>query len=215
MSATDKRLHSTPKKQPTPDDLLFKQPLPPSPALVITGANSPAASNGVNSKSKSDRATLNVGKPLSKTLSRSHDNLASQLRKKAVAASMADGAKPTNKHLKNLLPDAAPLRKNQSSQSINKHEETITRTQSAQNISCSKQHPVEVAKKTKTTPKRAVSTQNISNKQKSRHARLANSNAMVYNAELLASFEKEKKSYERLVSELRKEKPFNIRLTSG
>ena len=38
---------------------------------------------------------------------------------------------------------------------------------------------------------------------------------MVYNAELLASFEKEKKSYERLVSELRKEKPFNIRLTSG
>ena len=206
MSSKEKNKHSTPKKV-SPDDALFKHPPPPgSPAVILSSVNSPAASNGV-AKSKSDRAMLSVNnKPLSKVMSRSHDNLASQLRKKAVAAALADGAKPTNKHLKNLLPDSTPIRKAQSSQSINKQEETMTRTQSAQNISCSKAQPVEPAKKVKTTPKRAVSTQNISNKQKSRQARLANSsNAMVYNAELLASFEKEKKSYDRLVSELRKE----------
>lgn len=182
----------------TGTDGVFKHPLPP-PLITDSPLNSHTPGKA--------KATLGVSKqqPMTKALSRSHDNLASQLRKKASAVAALDGKGRSGK---NLIPDAAPIRKAHSAQTINKPEETITRTQSAQNISSSscKQAPVDSKKKTSSAPKRAVSTQNISNKQKSRQARLSasNANAMVYNAELLASFEKEKKSYERLISELRK-----------
>ena len=79
----------------------------------------------------------------------------------------------------------------------------IKRAQSAQNVS--KPQPSKVDNKTSTNVKRASSTQNISGKNGGgRQVRIAapSVNIMAYNAELLASFEKEKKAYERRISEL-------------
>ena len=206
---------STPQRTPHKSgDGVFKYPLPAAPLCALTET---AVGNGLQGRSKLDKNLLgipgsNSGKPLSKPLSRSHDNLASQLRKKAAAAAMegADGGGKSKQSGKHLLPDATPIRKAHSSQTINKAEEPMPRTQSAQNISSAAVTPAPAkpaSKPATAVPKRAVSTQNISNKQKSRHARISasNANALVYNAELLASFEKEKKSYERLLSDLRKE----------
>ena len=85
---------------------------------------------------------VNGTKPLSKTLSKSHDNLASTLRKKAVAASLAENktrvASPGPSKFKvPKVPDnpATQIRKAHSQQNVGKPEEPIKRAQSAQNIS--------------------------------------------------------------------------------
>ena len=197
------------------DGVVFKEPPLPSRLVANSEPHLHNGGSGTGSqikRSKSERNHSNT--QLSKTLSRSHDNLASQLRKKATAAALEGKSEGDVKFKipKSPVPDASALvRKAHSTQSINKSEEPMTRTQSAQNISSGGSgkpaQPEPVKKLHNAGPKRAVSTQNISNKQKSRQARIAasNSNAMAYNAELLASFEKEKKSFERLISELRKE----------
>ena len=158
---------------------------------------------------------INGAKPLSKTLSKSHDNLASTLRKKAVAASLAENksrvASPgPGKFKVPKVPDnlGPQIRKAHSQQNIGKPEEPIKRAQSAQNISSTGTAvPESAGKKLKNAPTRTVSTQNISHKHKNRHAKLSStnsSNAMAYNAELLAMFEKEKRVWERKLSELNK-----------
>ncbi len=78
----------------------------------------------------------------------------------------------------------------------------IKRAQSAQNVSKPQPNKVD---KSSVNVKRASSTQNISGKNGGgRQVRITapSANIMAYNAELLASFEKEKKALERRISEL-------------
>lgn len=149
-----------------------------------------------------------------KSLSKSHDNLASTLRKKAISASLAANKENVKERppsasssSKFKTPKGSPMRKAYSSQSIDKSEATIKRAQSAQNVSNSPS----VKTKGACSVKKASSTQNISQTKDSakcgggvaKQVRIATpSNIMAYNAELLASFEKEKRALERRISEL-------------
>ena len=75
----------------------------------------------------------------------------------------------------------------------------MKRTQSVQNIGL----PGSASVSRAISVKRAYSSQNVSGKGSSRQVRLSVPvNAMAYNAELLANFEKEKKAMERRISEL-------------
>ncbi len=162
--------------------------------------------------SKGERTQAAI-KPLSKTLSKSHDNLASQLRRKAAAASMA-GNKENMKD-RFTLPTPAfktprtpvtPIRKAQSAHNIGDSDSPLSRTQSAQNIARSGPSKSATAlggiKPITGTVKRASSTQNVSNKATTRRIQSSPpAKAMAYNAELLANFEKEKKALERKISE--------------
>ena len=167
-----------------------------------------------------------VGKPLSKTyISKSHDNLASQLRRKAAAANLASprpgstaslGKREGNKEnghpkgvtgtkFKSPKPQPGPLTKASSAQNINQSESPMKRAQSVQLIDQSGA-TVSTMSKGNLNPasvKRAQSTQNISKDRSGSRQRIsAPVNALAYNAELLASFEKEKKILERRISEL-------------
>ena len=151
------------------------------------------------------------GKSLNKnSLSKSQDNLASTLRKKAAAAALAGnkesvgwkgpstpGSKP--KTVKQVHV-ATPIRKAHSIQNISNSDTPMKRAQSAQNIS--KPAPNLPVRKVPDPVKRAASSHNISTKTGRLIRKSPPSNIMAYNAELLASFEKEKKILERRISEL-------------
>jgi hypothetical protein len=122
---------------------------------------------------------------LIKSKSQSHENLASA----TVNMHMKIG-EVNSEH-------SEQLRKSQNLQ------EPMKRAQSVQNISHSNQQPEPTTTKIESFSKRSMSTQNISNKHKKRQAKIANSSqAYAYNAQLLASFEKEKRAQERRISEL-------------
>lgn len=120
------------------------------------------------------------------------------------STSRDETSSPVSSRIKEIRQlDASPIRKTSSSQSFKKLDTPMKRTQSAQNISRSNTVAVQPS-----TPsvnrfmlgKRASSSQNVSSKGRQRLS--APVNAMAYNAELLASFEKEKKLLERRISEL-------------
>ncbi|ELT90585.1 hypothetical protein CAPTEDRAFT_105009, partial [Capitella teleta] len=162
--------------------------------------------NGTRKAAAADKGS----KPLTKALSKSHDNLASQLRRKAAQANLANvkdlgrvGSPATNK-FKTPKNPSTPIRKTQSTPSIDNTLTPIKRTQSEQNISNSTPKRPQTAEAKTSAVKRASSSHNVSSpKAMSRQARASTQvSAMAYNAELLASFEKEKKALERRISEL-------------
>ena len=152
-------------------------------------------------------------------LSKSQDNLASALRRKAAVAALSQnkdtpstprsesrnnsgnnkdktGTIKVPKPVKQL---GNPIRKAHSTQNIDRAGTPIKRASSVQNVNVNK------TTAPPTTPvKKAASTQNISKGPKSgtRQRISAPADIMAYNAELLASFEKEKKALERRISEL-------------
>lgn len=174
----------------------------------------PRKNSGASSDTKSEKGESKTPKPLSKTLSKSHDNLASTLRRKAAQekANLAGNkenfgslrtASPAPKFKTPKTP-STPIRKSQSNHNIDKSDTPIKRAQSAQNISGGEGGGNTGEKSTPTAVvKRCSSTQNVSQKG-GRPPRVVSTpaNAMAYNAELLASFEKEKKALERRISEL-------------
>lgn len=147
------------------------------------------------------------GQPLAKTLSKSHDNLASQLRKKAAQASLK--ASSTASPAKFKTPKGTPIRKARSNPTIDNASTPIKRTQSEQNIANS---PRRASQTEGTRPnsgngssvKHASSSHNVSSPRGGQRCPRGGTthSAMAYNAELLASFEKEKKALERRISEL-------------
>eukprot|EP00914_Ancora_sagittata_P000871 GHVO01002296.1.p1 GENE.GHVO01002296.1~~GHVO01002296.1.p1 ORF type:complete len:1070 (-),score=175.65 GHVO01002296.1:379-3588(-) len=178
----------------------------------------PSSGSSSSSRSGSERtngsrkasAAEKSSKPLTKALSKSHDNLASQLRRKAAQANLANvkdigrvGSPATSK-FKTPKNPSTPIRKAQSTPSIENSLTPIKRTQSEQNISKSTPKRPQTAEPKSSAVKRASSSHNVSSpKVISRQARASTQvSAMAYNAELLASFEKEKKALERRISEL-------------
>lgn len=167
----------------------------------------PSKSDTPQRKSSSDKSS----KPLNKTnyLSKSSDNLASQLRRKATAAALSQQKEAGNKENVTFKTPLTPKNKpgraaststpgNKSPVTIDTPGTPIKRAQSAQNITKTPTGPNKQAD----SVKRASSTQNISGGKTPRQNRFSGSANMAYNAELLASFEKEKKALERRISEL-------------
>ena len=163
-----------------------------------------AASSGTekqsDSRPTSARSTTEA-KAFSKILSRSQDNLASTLRKKAAAAALAGSKDRVNspKAVKFPPQTSTPLRNAVSSQSIDKCATPIKRAQSAQNIS---KGPNGSTKDKAAQVKKSASTHNISNKGSGPLKQRKREDIMVYSAELLANFEKDKKDMEVRNSEL-------------
>lgn len=143
-------------------------------------------------------------------LSRSHDNLTGTPRKQNVPLSMAIGKKAIGKdhspiirgNTKTLV--IPPMKKSISTQNFDKGSSIAniaSRAQSVQNI-CRIPLPIGGRSgKTLLVHKRSSSAQNMINSGQ-RSARQPQSTAAAYNAELLSTFEKEKKSQERRISEL-------------
>jgi DNA repair exonuclease SbcCD ATPase subunit len=178
----------------------------------------PSSGSSSSSKSGSERpntprkvsAPEKGSKPLTKSLSKSHDNLASQLRRKAAQANLASikdpgrVGSPAVGKFKTPKNPATPIRKAQSTPSIDNSTTPIKRTQSEQNISNTTPKRPNTAEAKNSAVKRASSSHNVSSpKTPARQTRATTQvSAMAYNAELLASFEKEKKALERRISEL-------------
>ena len=178
-----------------------------------TKADTPAKKSSSSAADKAAAAAAGqASQQLSKTyLSKSHENLASTLRRQATAAARLQSQRPVsslglpNKENiqspgpKSRIPKpqgGSPLRKAQSVQNVDRIGTPVKGTSSA--------HAPATAKTPSSSSivRRATSTQNISRDQKARQRASAPANAMAYNAELLASFEKEKKILERRISEL-------------
>ena len=197
----------------------------PTGLLSLSKTPTPPENNGKSrpesrpeSGSTTPRKNSSTEKPNGKLLNKgylsksqdnlSKDNLASQLRRKAVAASMGQKGPANNKeNTVTFKTPSLPKTKVKSSDQIPSKERShsvdssggqIKRAQSAQNIT----KPQLSTAKPGTNVKRASSTQNIS-KGGVRQVRIsAPVNIMAYNAELLASFEKEKKALDGRISEL-------------
>jgi len=169
-----------------------------------TGSTTPrkgsSADKGTSGKAAA-AAQLHKGNYLSK----SQDNLASQLRKKANQAKGASSNKENTVTFKTpAMPSKVAKMKHGDtkvrSQSVDESA-SLKRAQSAQNIT----KPQPSNQNIESNVKRASSTQNINSNGKGgvRQVRISNPvNIMAYNAELLASFEKEKQALERRISEL-------------
>ncbi len=156
-----------------------------------------------------------AGKLLGKNyLSKSQDNLASQLRRKAVAAALSQKEAASNKENLTFKTPSTPRGKPPKSTGGTSGPKTqnslapdttagspMKRAQSAQNIT--KTPTTQSTKTGNSQVKRASSTHNISRDKGTRQVRIsAPVNIMAYNAELLANFEKDKKILERRISEL-------------
>lgn len=162
-----------------------------------------------STESRNSEPVTGISSPVTPQLaSKTHKTVPSIGRRKSSQSGSASRDETSSpalgrvKEARNL--DASPIRKASSIQIIKKSDTPMKRTQSAQNISRSNL----VAVQQPSTPnvnrlmlgKRASSSQNVSSKGRQRLS--APVSAMAYNAELLASFEKEKKLLERRISEL-------------
>ena len=157
-------------------------------------------------------------RPLTNRLSKSHDNLASVLRRKAAVTMLAGNKENVERDLTSSVLSAprsktpkiadALIRKSQSTHDIDHCDEPLQRTQSVHNICMAPGSqlitgPASVKKTDKNVvPRRSASTRNIDQKGGVQLRISVPPNMMAYNAELLASFEKEKKAMERRISEL-------------
>ena len=158
-------------------------------------------------------------RPLTNRLSKSHDNLASVLRRKAAVTMLAGNKENVERDLTSSMLSAprsktpkiadALIRKSQSTHDIDHCDEPLQRTQSVHNICMAPGSqlitgPASVKKPDKNVvvPRRSASTRNIDQKGGVQLRISVPPNMMAYNAELLASFEKEKKAMERRISEL-------------
>lgn len=158
-------------------------------------------------------------RPLTNRLSKSHDNLASVLRRKAAVVMLAGNKENMERDMgASMLSAPCPktakitdalMRKSQSTRDIDHCDEPLQRAQSVHNICMvpgsqfttgttyiNKQENKSVV------PRRSASTRNIDQKGSPQLRISVPPNMMAYNAELLASFEKEKKAMERRISEL-------------
>ena len=157
-------------------------------------------------------------RPLCNRLSRSQDNLASALRRKAAMAMLAGNKENVERDVTLMMSAPLPktpkitdalMRKCQSTQDIDVFDEPLQRTQSVHNICTAPGSQPFTAgatcvKKPDTSsvvPRRSASTRNIDQKGGPQRISVP-PNMMAYNAELLASFEKEKRGMERRISEL-------------
>src|SRR6218665_3052709 len=186
-----------------------------NPAAIKESATTDKTSmttTNVESAGSASKVTKSTKIPLpnlSHTFSRSHDNLASMLRRKAVhnktrVRERPAAAQPDRPAQTEAKANAISIHKSSSIQNFEngKHSRNFSyRALSVQNI-CRIPLPIgSKGGKAPLAPKRSSSAQNmINNGQSSR--RPTTSTAVSYNAELLSSFEKEKKSLERRISEL-------------
>ena len=134
--------------------------------------------------------------------------MASILRKKAAAATLAGNKENIKDRVQPPAPvtfktpkTGTPIRKAQSAHNIDDSGTPIKRAQSAQNISKAASSARDRVVSKSSAVKRASSTQNV-NKGNSRQRISAPANALSHNAELLATFEKERRNYEAKISEL-------------
>ena len=170
------------------------------------------------SKAKTRHNHHHHPRPLGNRLSRSQDNLASALRRKAAMAMLAGNKENMERDITSMMSAPLPktakitdalMRKCQSTQDIDVFDEPLQRTQSVHNICTAPGSQPFTAgatcvKKPDTgsvVPRRSASTRNINQKGGPQRISVP-PNMMAYNAELLASFEKEKRGMERRISEL-------------
>ncbi|CAH1802237.1 unnamed protein product [Owenia fusiformis] len=162
----------------------------------------PDPTNGHKRAPSVEKQVSPIGSKLSKNLSKSHDNLASTLRRKANIASLMQ-TRPTSslgiQPEKDLRGNKENLQYKSTPRKMQRNGAPIRKASSTQNMD---KVGTPASEKTPVSIRKASSTQNMTKKGSTRQRSSAPANVMAYNAELLASFEKEKMALERRISEL-------------